>query len=75
MNSAHVVNTSVSQDNSIVSRESSSSDVEMEGQNPQCFSPSTIQAQPFVQPLLMPYIEGPKMDWTVNDSLYHRFLK
>ena len=22
----------------------------------------------------MPYIEGPKMDWTVNDSLYHRFL-
>ena len=23
----------------------------------------------------MPYIEGPKMDWTVNDSLYHRFLK
>ena len=23
----------------------------------------------------MPYTEGPKMDWTVNDSLYHRFLK
>ena len=23
----------------------------------------------------MPYIEGPKMDWTVNDSLYYRFLK
>ena len=23
----------------------------------------------------MPYIEGPKMDWTVNDGLYHRFLK
>ena len=23
----------------------------------------------------MPYIEGSKMDWTVNDSLYHRFLK
>ena len=22
----------------------------------------------------MPYIEGPKMDWTVNDGLYHRFL-
>ena len=25
--------------------------------------------------MLMPYIEGPKMDWTVNDGLYHRFLK
>ena len=25
--------------------------------------------------MLLPYIEGPKMYWTVNDSLYHRFLK
>ena len=25
--------------------------------------------------MFMPYIEGPKMDWTVNDSLYLRFLK
>ena len=23
----------------------------------------------------MPYIEGPKMDWPVNNGLYHRFLK
>ena len=23
----------------------------------------------------VPYIEGPKMDWTVNDGLYHRFCK
>ena len=23
----------------------------------------------------MSYIEGPKMDWTVNDGLYHKFLK
>ena len=22
----------------------------------------------------VPYIEGPKMDWTVIDGLYHRFL-
>ena len=21
--------------------------------------------------MYMPYIEGPKMDWTVNDGLYH----
>ena len=25
--------------------------------------------------MYMPYIEGPHMDWTVNDNLYHRFLK
>ena len=25
--------------------------------------------------MFMPYIEGPKMDWTVIDGLYHRFLK
>ena len=25
--------------------------------------------------LFMPYIEGPKMNWTVDDGLYHRFLK
>ena len=25
--------------------------------------------------MFMPYIEGPKIDWTVNDGLYHRFLK
>ena len=32
--------------------------------------------QPQVIPsMFMPYIEGPKMDWTVNDGLYHRFLK
>ena len=36
--------------------------------------PSTSQAQ-FVQPMFIPYIEGPKMDWTVNDGLCHRFLK
>ena len=25
--------------------------------------------------MYMPYIEGPYMDWTVSDHLYHRFLK
>ena len=38
-----------------------------------------ILNQPLVQQVVpsmfMPYIEGPKMDWTVNDSPYHRFLK
>ena len=25
--------------------------------------------------MFMPYIEGPKMDWTMNDGLYSSFLK
>ena len=25
--------------------------------------------------MFMLHIKGPKMDWTVNDGLYHRFLK
>ena len=34
------------------------------------------RSQPQVVPsMFMSYIEGPKMDWTVNDGLYHRFLK
>ena len=28
-----------------------------------------------VPAMFMPYIEGPKMNWTVDDCLYHRFLK
>ena len=35
--------------------------------------PSTSQAQS-VPAMFIPYIEGPKMDWTVNDGLCHRFL-
>ena len=25
--------------------------------------------------MIMPYIEGPRMDWTVWTAVYHRFLK
>ena len=59
----------------MVPQESSSSDIEMDVLNSQCFQPSTSQLQPFVQPMFMHYIEGLEMDWTVNDSLYDRFLK
>ena len=51
-NSACVVDTSVSQDNSIVSQESSSSDVEMEVQSTQFIQPSTGQSQPLWIPCL-----------------------
>ena len=30
---------------------------------------------PIATSMYMPYIEGPHMDWTVNNNLYHRFLK
>ena len=36
--------------------------------------PQPSQAQAFPS-MFMPYIKGPKMDWTVNDGLYSRFLK
>ena len=40
------------------------------------FHASRYPAQPQVlSNMFMPYIEGPSMDWTVNDGLYHRFLK
>ena len=70
-NSAHVMNTSVSQENTSVLQESSSSDQEIEVQSPS-FQPSTSQAQ-FVPHMFMPYIEGPKINWTLNDDLYDRF--
>ena len=30
-------------------------------------------AQQVIPGIFMPYIQGPKVDWTVNDGLYHRF--
>ena len=38
-------------------------------------NPQPNMHQPVYSSMYMPYIEGPKMDWTVNDALYHRFLK
>ena len=40
--------------------------------NPQ---PSTSKKTQEMSNMYMPYIEGPSMDWTVNDNLYNRFLK
>ena len=71
-NSAHVINTSVSQENSSVYQKSTSSGQETKMQDP-VLELSTSQAQ-FMPAMYMPYIEGPKMDWTVNDGLYQRFL-
>ena len=51
--SAHLINTSVSEENSCFDQET-----EMQGLEQQ---PSASQAQ-FVPQMYMPYIEGPKMD-------------
>ena len=57
------------QEDSNIAHESSSEDeVELQVQ------PSTSQIQ-VAQQAYMPYIEGPKMNWNVDDGLYNRFLK
>ena len=65
--SNHVDNTSENelQEDSNLSQEANSDD-EVVLQCPQ-FQPSTSQMQ-VMQQMYMLYIEGPKMDWTVNDS-------
>ena len=49
-----------------------SSSSEQEQDQEVTFQPSQAQV---ISNIFMPYTEGPKMDWTVNDGLYHRFLK
>ena len=59
-----------SQDESSTHEESSS---EQENDQEVMFNPSHVQQ--VIPSMFVPYIEGPNMDWTVNDGLYHRFLK
>ena len=54
--------------------ESTSSDHESENGVSYHRSKSQAPTQ-ILQNMFMPYIEGPRMDWTVNDNLYHHFLK
>ena len=42
--------------------------------NPQPSTSHKVKEIPNMN-IYMPYIEGPAMDWTVNDGLYNRFLK
>ena len=54
--------------------ESASSDQESDANV--SFHAIRLQAPPQFPPnMFMSYIEGPNMEWTVNDGLYHRFLK
>ena len=38
-------------------------------------NPHPNAPQPVYTNMYMSYFKGPKMDWAVNDALYHRFLK
>ena len=58
------------QDESSEHEESSSSD---QIQDPKAFL-QTSQTQ-ILPNIFVPHIEGPRMEWTVNDGPYHKFLK
>ena len=55
--------------------ETASSDQEIDQEPDPEISFQPSRAQQAIPSMFMPYIEGPEMDWTVNDALYHRFLK
>ena len=73
--SNHVETTSDNEDqtDSNLSNESSSDEQEVFF-NPQPSTSNKVKEVPSMN-MYMPYIEGPPMDWTVNDNLYNRFLK
>ena len=68
--SVHKVENNQSQDEASTHDESRS---EEENNQEVVLDQSHIQQS--MPSMFMPYIEGPKIDWTVNDGLYHRFLK
>ena len=59
-----------------VSQDERSLQEELEPEQEVFTNPSNPQVhQPVYPSMYMSYIEGPKMNWMVNDALYHRFLK
>ena len=68
--SSHKVENNPSQDEASTHDESSSNQ-----ENGQEVVLNRSQVQQAVPIMFMPYIEGPKMEWTVNCGLCHRFLK
>ena len=52
---------------------SSDQEIDQEPDPEVSFHPS--KAQQAIPNMLMPYIEDLKMDWTINDTLYYRFVK
>ena len=53
-------------------QDESSTQEESEPEQEVCINHTHPHApQPVYNNMYMPYIEGPKMDWMVNDALYH----
>ena len=59
-----------------VSQDETSLHEELEPEQEVFIHQSHPQVHQLVYPsMYMPFIEGPRMEWMVNDALYHRFLK
>ena len=68
------MNNNLSQDETeVASRQEDVSNSDQEPDPYIFFHPS--RAEQVIPNMFMPYIKGPKMDWTVNHGLYHRFVK
>ena len=72
--SAHVTNTNELQEHCNILQYSSSEDDEVVIHSPQ-FKTSISQTQPSSAINVYALYRRAKMDWTVNDNLYHRSLK
>ena len=68
--SSHKMENNPSQDEPSAYEESSS-----EQENDKEVTFNQAHAQQVIASMFMPYIEGPKMEWTVNDGLYYKCLK
>ena len=64
------------EDTDVPSQPEESACSEQESDSEVSFHRSHHQAVSQIIPnMFMPYIQRPRMDWSVNDGLYHRFLK
>ena len=76
-NSAHEKHNLLNEESKVPSgpEETTNSDQEIDPKSDPEVPFHQTRAQQAIPSMFMPYIEGPRMDWTVNDALYHRFVK
>ena len=67
--SCHKMENNPSQDESSTQEESG---LEQENDQEVTLNPSHVQQ--VIPSMFIPYIEGPNMDWSVSDGLYHKYL-
>ena len=59
----------------VLPEETSEQEETSSDQEPEVEQKVTLNSPQAYPNMYMPYIEGPQMDWTVNEDLYNRFLK